>query len=86
MTANGIRGRSMERKSDAVRRLVSEHKYKEALRIAKEFRLGICKDDSESMKLGYECILYPDFYRQLGKDTDRIVQKGVETVIRLYGT
>lgn len=76
----------MERKSDTVRRLVSEHKYKEALRIAKDFRLGICNADSEDMKRGYECIVHPDFYKQLGMDTDRIAQKGVETILRLYGT
>lgn len=75
----------MERKSDTVRRLVSERKYKEALRIAKDFRLGICKADSEDMKRGYECIVHPDFYEQLGMDTDRIAQKGVETILRLYG-
>lgn len=75
----------MERKSDTVRRLVSEKKYKEALRIAKNFRLGIPKDDLEDMKRGYECILYPQFYEQLGMDTDKIAQKGIETVLRLYG-
>ena len=75
----------MERKSDTVRRLVSERKFKEALRIAKDFRLGIQKDDSEDMKRGYECIVHPEFYRQLGLDTDKIAQKGVETILRLYG-
>ena len=75
----------MERKSDTVRRLVSERRYKEALRIAKDFRLGIDRSDSEDMKRGYECIVHPDFYKQLGMDTAKIAQKGVDTVIRLYG-
>lgn len=75
----------MERKSDIVRRFVAEGNFKAALRIAKEFRLGISKDDSESMKRGYEAILYPDFYKQLGYNTTEIAQKGVETVKRLYG-
>ena len=75
----------MERKSDLVRRLVSERRYKEALRIAKEFRLGIKKDDSDDMRRGYECMVHSRFYKQLGIDTDKIAQKGVETIIRLYG-
>ena len=75
----------MERKSDMVRRLVKERKYKEALRIAKDFRLGIDKSDSDDMKRGYECMVHKRFYQQLGMDTGQIAQKGVETIIRLYG-
>ena len=76
----------MERKSDTVRRLVSAGDYKSALKIAKDFRLGISKVDSDDMKKGYECIVHPKFYQQLGLNTDKIVQKGVETIKRLYGT
>ena len=76
----------MQRKSDSVRDLVASGQYKKALLIAKEFRLGITKDDSDAMKRGYECIVHPEFYKQLGMDTDRIAQKGVETLVRLYGT
>ncbi len=76
----------MERKSDTVRRLVAEGKLKDALRIAKEFHLGINKKDSEDMKMGYECLVHPRFYKDLGLDADKISQQGIETVIRLYGT
>lgn len=75
----------MERKSDAVRRLVAEGNFKAALRIAKGFRLGISKEDADDMKRGYECLLYPDFYSQLGIDPCKTAQKGVDTVQRLYG-
>lgn len=76
----------MERKSDAVRRLVAAGDFKAALRIAKDFRRGITKEDSDSMKRGYECLLYPDFYSQIGVDPRQTALKGVETVQRLYGT
>jgi len=75
-----------ERKSDAVRRLVAQGDYKEALRIAKDFRLGISAEDSENMKIGYECIVHPVFYQSIGYDTEKESQKGVSVVIRLYGT
>lgn len=76
----------MERKSDKVRRLVAVGDYKEALRLAKEFRLGIDRNDSEDMKMGYECMVHPRFYKDLGMDVDKISQKGIATVKRLYGT
>ena len=76
----------MERKSDKVRRMVEEGRYKEALRIAKDFHLGITHEDSDTMKRGYECMVWPDFYRELGKNPSEISQKAIETVQRLYGT
>lgn len=75
----------MIKKSDLVRNLVAEQKYKEALRIAKDFHLGISKEQSDRMKLGYECITNPRFYRSIGFDIDMTIKKGIETVISLYG-
>lgn len=75
-----------ERKSDVVRRLVSEGEFKSALRIAKDFRLGISRKDSEDMKRGYECMVHPRFYESIGIDPRQTALKGVETVQRLYGT
>lgn len=75
----------MERKSDMVRRLVSLGDYKAALRIAKDFRLGISKSQSDDMKRGYECIVHPEFYRSIGYDIDSTVAQGVATLKLLYG-
>ena len=76
----------MERKSDAVRRLVAAEKYKEALKIAKDFHLSISKEDSDAMKRGYECMVWPDFYKEIGKNPSEISHMAIETVERLYGT
>lgn len=76
----------MERKSDAVRRLVASGDFKAALRIAKGFRLGISKNDSDAMRRGYECMNFPEFYQSIGIDPRQTALKGVETVQRLYGT
>lgn len=73
------------RKSDLVRQLVAQNKFKEALRIAKGFRLGISKEDSETMSRGYECIVHPMFYQQLGYDTEETVRLGVQVLQKLYG-
>lgn len=75
----------MEKKSDMVRRLVAAGDYKAALRIAKDFKLGISKEDSDDMRRGYECLTNPRFYQSLGMDTVALAGKGVDAVIRLYG-
>lgn len=75
-----------EKKSDMVRRLVAEGDYKAALRIAKDFRLGITKEQRSDMVRGFECLTNPRFYQSLGMNTSDIAQKGIETVISLYGT
>lgn len=74
-----------EKKSDRVRRLVAAGRYKEALSIAKDFRLGITKEQSDAMIRGFECMVSPRFYQSIGCDTAKIAQEGIETVISLYG-
>ena len=52
----------MVRKSDTVRSLVAQKQYKQALRIAKDFRLGITAEQSLRMKKAYECMVHERFY------------------------
>lgn len=75
----------MERKSDAVRRLLREGKQKEALRIAKGFRLGITLQQQRDMSMAYECIVHPAFYASLGMDTEQIINNGIGVIHSLYG-
>ncbi len=75
-----------EKKTDTVRRLVREHEYRSALRIVKGFRLGISRDDLDAMRLAYECMVNPGFYRQLGRDPAAEVKRGVGVLVRLYGS
>lgn len=46
---------------------------KTALKLASGFRLGLTPDERAKLKRGYECLLYPDFYLQLGREVDRDV-------------
>ena len=75
-----------EKKTDTVRRLVREHEYRSALRIVKGFRLGISRDDLDAMRLAYEGMVKPGFYRQLGRDPAAEVKRGVGVLVRLYGS
>ncbi len=74
-----------EKKSNIVRKLVAAKDYKKALRIAKDFRLGISKSDSDAMRRGYECMINPTFFEQIGIDAKLSVELGIKTVERLYG-
>lgn len=75
----------MERKSDQVRRLVQSGDFKSALRIAKDFRLGISKAQSDAMRRAYECIVHGRFYQSLGYDLDEKVGEGLKVLTGLYG-
>ena len=75
----------MERKTERVRHLVAAGDYKAALRIAKDFHLGISRFESDLMKRGYECMTNPRFYQSIGVDVDRTVRLGIATVKCLYG-
>lgn len=75
----------MTRKSDIVRSLVAEKQYKQALRIAKDFRLGITPEQSLRMKKAYECMVHERFYLSLGEDIQKRIAEGIETIVSIYG-
>lgn len=75
----------MIRKSDMVRSLVAEHQYKKALKIAKDFRLGITPEQSLKMKKAYECMVHERFYLSLGEDTKARIAEGIEIIVSIYG-
>ena len=74
-----------QNKSDTVRRLVANGDYKKALGVARRFRLGINKEDSNKMALAYECMVRPVFYQQLGTDTATAITDGIQILVNLYG-
>lgn len=73
----------MESKNAKVRRLVSCGEYKQALQVCKDWNYAnpLHRD---ILRLGYECLLYPDFYRQLGKDTDYCYQEAIRVLHEVY--
>jgi len=73
------------RKSDIVRSLVKEQQYKNALQIAKDFRLGITPEQSSKMKKAYECMVHERFYLSLGENIQARIDEGIETIVSIYG-
>ncbi len=52
-------------------------RMKEALAIAKSFRIGLSKQERQTIIRAYECTVWPEQYRALGIDDAEAVEKGV---------
>lgn len=76
----------MVKKTEQVRKMVAQGQYKEALRIAKGFRLGITQEQSSTLTRAYECMIHPDFYRSIGKNIQECIDGGVAVLHELYAS
>lgn len=64
-------------KTETVKQIFLSGNCKAALRIAKDFQLGISREEASDMQLAYECMVHGEFYRQLGTDIDEAIKKGI---------
>ena len=72
-------------KAQDVRRLIAEENYKAALNGAKNFRIGVTKEQRSEMSRAYECIVHPAFYQQLGKNIDECIKSGIAVLLEVAG-
>lgn len=73
----------MIKKSEIVRAAVRERDWKKALLIAKDFRIGVTQEQRDKMARAYECIVHPEFYRQIGIDIPEAIEQG-KAVVKEY--
>ena len=71
-------------KSEIVKRHVAAHEYQAALRIARTFRLGVSREERRLLQCAYECMLYPDMYRQIGRDVETTISQGIQLLTKIY--
>jgi hypothetical protein len=64
-------------KAQDVRDLIAQENYKAALCGAKDFRLGVTKEQRSIMARAYESIIHPVFYKQIGIDTEQAIKEGI---------
>lgn len=81
-----VRDGKLVKQSDIVREAVKAGEWKKALRIAKDFRINVTKEQRDTMARAYECMVHPEFYRQIGTDIPGAIAKGKEVVAFLYST
>lgn len=63
-------------KSEVVRNYIKSENWKEALREAKDFRIGVSKEQRSTMARAYECIVHPAFYISIGKNIEECIEAG----------
>ena len=73
----------MIKKSEIVRAAVRESDWKKALQIAKDFRIGVTQEQRSKMAKAYECIVHPEFYRQIKVDIPEAIEQG-KAVVKEY--
>ncbi len=72
-----------ERKIDILITLMRTGDWPAALSLASRFpRLG---PHGPVIKRAHEACCWPDFYRQLRKDPDRLIQTGIQALKEFYG-
>lgn len=49
-----------------------------ALRLASGFRIGLTREQQATLKRGFECLSNPEFYRQLGKDPQQLIDAATD--------
>lgn len=75
----------METKSDKVRKLVGEGKFKEALAIVKTFKLGFTKQQRELIQRAHEAQWNPSFYIKLGHNPEQLMADASAILQQVYG-
>ena len=63
-------------KSELVRNYIKSENWKEALREAKNFRIGVSKEQRSVMARAYECYVHPSFYISIGKNIEECIEAG----------
>jgi hypothetical protein len=61
-------------KTAQVQSLIAAGDRKGALKMASDFRGGITTEQRKALKKGYECIVWPEQYRQMKVDVEAAVE------------
>lgn len=75
-----------ETKTDMVRRLVANRRYKDALRIASRFRHGLTQEQRITLGRAYESYHYGYLQAQMKRDPEECRANGIALLKELYGT
>lgn len=67
-------------KTETVRNCIGAGDWKQALRIAKDFRIGVTREQRSVMARAYECIVHPSFYVSIGKNLEECIEAGIQVL------
>lgn len=72
-------------KTDKVKKAICAGDFKLALKMAKDFRIKITKEQRAAMQRAYECMVHPNFYKELGYEVETTIEHGKNVLVGLYG-
>jgi len=67
-------------KAQDVRIFIQQGDFKKALHGAKNFRIGVTREQRSVMSRAYECYIRPEFYRSIGKNPNECIHDGVKVL------
>lgn len=72
-------------KTEMARQLYESGNYVSALRICRNFRIGVPEVNRRDMQIAYECMTGNEsFYRSIGIDTEQIIEHSKEILRNLF--
>ena len=74
----------MNSKTQQAKHLFESGDLKAALKIVKDFRLGLQPQERKALSRGYEAIVHPGFYLQLKKDPSVLVEDAKRVLSQLF--
>jgi hypothetical protein len=77
-----IAGQEMQPKTELIRTALDRGDWLSALRVASRFHDR--SDDTLTFKRGFDAYRHPDFYRQLGKDPEKLVDAAVTRLLARF--
>lgn len=63
----------------------NQGKIRSALNITKNFKLNVTPEERDAMSRGYECMVHPEIYVQMGYNVDATVEAGVKVMKKVLG-
>ena len=74
-------------KTETARLMYESGDIVSALRICRNFRIGVPEENRREMQIAYECMTGKEsFYRSLGIDTELMIEQGKEVVRNLFAS
>ena len=74
----------MKTKTQQAKELFESGDLKGALKLVKGFRMGLTSNQRSALSVGYECLVHPNFYQQLGKCLETEINKAKAVLAEFF--
>lgn len=72
-------------KTEIVRQKYEQGDFVSALRICKDFRIGVSEEHRRNLQIAYECLTGNEkFYKSIGIDTKSVIERSKDIIKSLF--